>query len=74
MAGQHNLHNHQIAIKFPHPVWRQIEIASEQRGMTPGEYIRWNTTKNVEAIPLSAADAQIIADRIREAEEKGKMV
>ena len=45
MAGQHNLHNHQIAIKFPHPVWRQIEI-----------------------------DAQIIADRIREAEEKGKMV
>ncbi len=32
MAGQHNLHNHQIALKFPHQVWRQIEIDAEKLG------------------------------------------
>ena len=74
MAGQHNLHNHQIAVKFPHQIWRQIEIDSAKREMTPGEYIRWVTSRAVESIPLSADDAQIIADRIKEAEQKGKMV
>ena len=42
--------------------------------MTPGEYIRWVTSREVESIPLSADDAQIIANRIKEAEQKGKMV
>ena len=74
MAGQHNLHNHQIAVKFPHQVWRQIEIDAEKKDMTPGEYIRWVTSKEVESIPLSSDDALIIASRIKEAEQKGKMV
>ena len=39
MAGQHKLHNHQIAVKFPHQVWRQIEIDSAKSAVvsTRGE-------------------------------------
>jgi len=74
MAGQHDLEKHQIAVKFHHKLWRQIEKAAEKKEMTPGEYIRWVTTESVGKIPLSAQDAQIVADRIRLAEERGKMV
>jgi methylmalonyl-CoA mutase cobalamin-binding subunit len=76
MAGQHDTDKHQISVKFHHRVWRQIEIAAEQTNprMTPGEYIRFVVGRNVDSIPLSAADAQIIADRIALAEHKGKMV
>lgn len=42
--------------------------------MTPGEYIRWVVMNKVESVPLTAADAKLIAERIAEAESKGKMV
>lgn len=75
MAGQHDLHNHQIAVKFPHHIWRRIELAAEaDKAKTPGVFIRDTIIDKVLDIPLSAEDAQIIADRIRRAEELGKMV
>ena len=74
MAGVHDTDKHQISVKFHHRVWRQIEKGADERHMKPGEYIRWVVTQNVESTPLSAADAQIIANRIAEAEAKGKMV
>lgn len=74
MAGQHDTHKHQIAVKFPHRIWRQIEKAAEPKDMTPGEYIRFVVGNEVDSIPLTAEDAQIIADRIASAEQKGRMV
>lgn len=74
MAGVHDTDKHQISVKFHHRIWRQIEKGAEDRHMTPGEYIRWVVSQNVESVTLSAADAQIIANRIAEAEAKGKMV
>ena len=74
MAGQHDLHKHQIAVKFPHRIWRQIELMAEARQMTPSEYIRFTVSSNVDAQTLTAEDAQLIADRIKLAEQKGKMV
>lgn len=74
MAGQHNLQNHQIAVKFHHSVFRQIEKAAEEKKMTPGEYIRWVTTEKVQSMELTAEDAALIAERIKEATQKGKMV
>ena len=74
MAGQHDLHKHQIAVKFPHRVWRQIEKAALIRSETASEYIREVVSEAVDSIPLSSEDAFIIAERIKEAEEKGKMV
>lgn len=74
MAGQHSLSNHQITIKFPHPIWRQIELEAADHHMTEGEYIRWKTTQAVESRELTPEDAMIIASRIAEAHEKGKMV
>ncbi len=74
MSSQHDLSKHQIAVKFPHQVWRQIEIAATSHKMTPGEYIRWVVGREVDAVELSPEDAQIIADRIREAKARGKMV
>lgn len=74
MPSQHDLQKHQIAVKFPHHTWRQVEIAASQRQMSPSEYIRHVVTEKVNAVELTAEDAQIIADRIREAREKGKMI
>lgn len=76
MAGQHDTDKHQISVKFHHRVWRQVEIAASLAvpGMTPGEFIRFVVGREVDSIPLTAKDAQIIADRIARAEEKGKMV
>ena len=74
MAGQHDTDKHQISVKFHHRVWRQIEKAAALKGMTPGEYIRFVVGREVDAIPLTAEDAQIIADRIAAAEKKGQMV
>jgi len=74
MSSQHDLHKHQIAVKFPHRIWRQIEIAAAARKMKPGEYIRFVVSEAVDSIELTADDAQIIADRIRDAQAKGHMV
>lgn len=74
MANQHDIHKHQIAVKFHHSTWRQIELAAEKRQMTPGEYIRFVVTEKVNKVPLTPADAQLIADRIKNAQEKGRMV
>lgn len=74
MASQHDKKKHQIAVKFSHRVWRQIEIAAERRKMTPGQYIRWVVTEDVDAIELTSEDAEIIAERIRTAEIEGRMV
>lgn len=74
MPSQHDLHKHQIAVKFSHRVWRQIELASLAKGETPTEYIRSTVTDKVDSVPLTAEDAFLIAKRIKEAEEKGKMV
>lgn len=74
MAGQHDPSKHQIAVKFPHQVWRQIELAANERKMTPGEYIRWVVGREVEAIELSPEDAQLIANRIKAAKEAGRMM
>ncbi len=74
MSNQHDLQKHQIAVKFHHRVWRQIEIAATARQMKPGEYIRFVVSEAVDSVELTPDDAQLIADRIREAHEKGKMV
>ena len=74
MASQHDLHKHQIAVKFPHRVWRQIEIAAEARQMKPGQFIRFVVSEEVDSVELTAEDAQLIADRIRDAQQKGRMV
>lgn len=74
MSGQHDLHKHQIAVKFHHRVWRQIEKSARLHRMKPGEYIRWVVADRVDAVRLTARDAQIIADRIATAEGRGKMV
>lgn len=74
MPGQHDLTRHQIAVKFPHQVWRQIEKAAEaSNSKTPGSYIRDVVTLAVGNIELTAEDAELIARRIREAEETGRM-
>ncbi len=74
MPGQHDMHKHQIAVKFPHRVWRQIEKAAEKKDMTPGEYIRYVVTEAVDSVELMPNDIRLIADRIEEALKKGKMV
>ncbi len=74
MPGQHDTQMHQIAVKFHHKTWRQIEKEAEEHKMAPGQYIRFVVSEEVATVPLSAEDAQLIADRIKEAEEKGKMV
>ena len=74
MSNQHDLHKHQIAVKFPHRIWRQIELAARARQMKPGEYIRFVVSEAVDSIELTAEDAQIIANRIRDAQAKGHMV
>lgn len=74
MPAQHDLHNHQIAVKFPHTTWRQIEKCAEESAMTPGQYIRDVVTLRVANTPLSPADLRTIADRLSAAERKGGMV
>lgn len=74
MPSRHDRHKHQIAVKIPHRIWRQIEIAAMDRRMTASEYIRHVVAEAVDSIPLTAEDAQIIAQRIAEAERKGRMV
>lgn len=74
MPSQHDLHNHQIAVKFPHPVWRQIEKCAEESEMTPGQYIRDVVTLRVADVPLTADDARIIQERLAAAEREGRMV
>jgi hypothetical protein len=74
MSNQHDPRKHQIAVKFPHRVWRQIELAANERKMTPGEYIRWVVGREVDAVELTPEDAQIIADRIAKAQKLRRMV
>ena len=74
MASQHDKKKHQIAVKFSHPVWRQIEKAAECHKMTPGQFIRWAITEQVHSVELTSKDARIIAQRIRRAEKEGRMV
>lgn len=74
MASQHDKKKHQIAVKLPHRIWRQVEIAAEQRKMTPGQFIRWVVSESVDKIELTSEDAEIIAERIRKAEIEGRMV
>lgn len=74
MPNQHDLHNHQISVKFPHPVWRQIEKRADESAMTPGQYIRDVVTLKVADVPLTAADAKIIQERLDAAEHKGGLV
>ena len=74
MPGQHSLKNHQIAVKFSHQVWRQIEkAAAADHGKEPGVYIRDVVTVAVGNIELTAEDAEIIASRLRAAEKEGRM-
>lgn len=73
MPSQHDLHKHQIAVKFPHPVWRQIEKCAERQHKTPSEFIRDELTLAVANTPLTAEDAQLIADRIKLAKKNGRM-
>lgn len=74
MPSQHDPSKHQIAVKFPHRVWRQIEKSADVHAMTPSQYIRWVVTSDVESIELTPEDAQLIADRIKAAKAKGGMV
>ncbi len=74
MASQHDKKKHQIAVKFSHPVWRQIEKAADIHRMTPGQFIRWEITERVHSVELTSKDALIIARRIRRAEKEGRMV
>lgn len=74
MSGVHDTEKHQISVKFHHRIWRQIEKAAAEQGMAEGPFIRWVVTNQVDSVPLSADDARLIAERIAEAEAKGKMV
>lgn len=74
MANQHSPERHQIAVKFHHRVWRQIEKAAADHKMTPGEYIRWVVGREVDEVELTPDDAQLIADRIKAARKGGRMV
>ena len=74
MSNQHDLHKHQIAVKIPHRIWRQIEVAATARQMTPSEYIRFIVSEAVDSVELTPEDAQLIANRIKEAKQKGRMV
>ena len=74
MPGQHDKKKHQIAVKFPHPVWRQVEkAAAAENGKDPSQFIRDVVTLRVANVELDANDAQIIADRIAAAEREGRM-
>ena len=74
MPSQHDPSKHQIAVKFPHRVWRQIEKTADVHAMTPSQYIRWRVTSDVESTEPTPEDAQLIADRIKAAKAKGGMV
>lgn len=74
MSGQHDLHNHQIAIKWSHYSWRKIEKKSAEHKMKVSEFIRWCVEEKISSVQLTAEDAQLIADRIKNAQQKGKMV
>lgn len=74
MPAQHDPHNHQVSVKFPHTTWRQIEKCAEESAMTPGQYIRDVVTLRVANTPLTSADLRTIADRVAQAERKGGMV
>ena len=73
MPSQHDLHKHQIAVKFSHQVWRKIEKCAERQHKTPSEFIRAEITRTVADSPLSVEDAQLIADRIKLAKQNGRM-
>ena len=74
MPGQHDTNKHQIAVKFHHQVWRQIEKFAEKEEKKPADIIRDAVVLYVGSVELTAEDAELIASRIREAEQKGKMV
>ena len=74
MPGQHDIKKHQISVKFTHQVWRQIEKTADAEGKKAGDVIREAVILKVGSVELTAEDAEIIARRIREAEEKGEMV
>lgn len=74
MPGQHDTNKHQISVKFTHQVWRQIEKTADAEGKKAGDVIREAVVLKVGSVELTAEDAEIIARRIREAEEKGGMV
>lgn len=73
-GGRHDIHKHQIAVKFPHSVWRQIEKAAGPREMTPGEFIRFVVGREVGSVPITPEDSRIIAGRIADAGRRGRMV
>lgn len=74
MPGKHDLNKHQIAVKFTHQVWRQIEkAAAAEKGKTPGEFIRDQITLVVGNIELTSEDLMLIASRVKAAESEGRM-
>jgi hypothetical protein len=64
MAGIHNRENHQIAIKLSQELFRKIEIKAAERGMTPGQYIRFELGEMLRTVKLSQLDLEIIAKRL----------
>lgn len=70
----HDRNKHQITVKIHHCLWRKIEKESERLGFNPSQFIRMLIFERVSNVELSPEDAQIVADRIKKAYEKGKMV
>jgi hypothetical protein len=65
MGGQHDISNHQIAVKFPQELFRKIEVKATERKMTAGQYIRFELGEMLLNVKLSDSDMKIVADRIR---------
>lgn len=74
MSNQHDLSKHQISIKFPHEMWRQIEKAAADRKMSPGEYIRDAVYREVKTVELTAEDLAMIDGRVKKAKKNGRML
>jgi len=64
MAGIHSKENHQIAIKFPHELFRKIELKAAEMHMSPGQYIRFELNEKLLNMKLSARDLELVAKRI----------
>lgn len=72
--SMHDRNKHQITVKIHHCLWRKLEKEAARLGMNPTQFIRMVLFGRVMNVELDAEDAQIVADRIKMAYDKGKMV
>jgi hypothetical protein len=64
MSGKHDIENHQISVKFPHELFRKIEVRAQEMGITPGQYVRFHMNELLMKMKLSDEDKKIVAERL----------